>query len=298
MVAWLLLLCLPGPQDVKKLEERLAKDPDDPAANLAMGKYLAFEKGEWEKGLSHLARGSDKPLAEVAQKEIAGAEDAPAKIALADEWIKVSPKHPKNRQAIHDHATSWYAQAWKALVEGPEKKRLRAKLHQIAGFNPQVAVLKKSGSLPEHWGSGTPETVSWENGFVFDGQRSMRFVPTGREKEMWFSSLQSNPVPTPPPGAKVCFSARVFSNGTNEDFSMGFRFLNSDGKIVSNRDIPVDPDSPFWTPARTIEVVPIGAHRMDVWLKSKSSTGVSYVDAVSAKTEDGREYLRNGAFEK
>jgi hypothetical protein len=38
-------------QAVKSAENTLAEKPDDPAANLAMGKYLCFSKGEWEWGI-------------------------------------------------------------------------------------------------------------------------------------------------------------------------------------------------------------------------------------------------------
>ena len=47
---------------------RLSKSPDDSAANLELGRFYCFDRGDWEKGLSMLALGSDAALKKVAKK--------------------------------------------------------------------------------------------------------------------------------------------------------------------------------------------------------------------------------------
>src|SRR5439155_8519655 len=44
----------------------LKKQPDDPAANLAVGKYLCLSKGDWLDGLPYLAKSGDATLKELA----------------------------------------------------------------------------------------------------------------------------------------------------------------------------------------------------------------------------------------
>ena len=44
---------------IKPAADKLKKDPTDPDANLDVGKYLCFAKGNWEKGLPLLAAGSN-----------------------------------------------------------------------------------------------------------------------------------------------------------------------------------------------------------------------------------------------
>ena len=41
----------------------LQQDPEEPAGeSCSVGRYLCFSKGDWEKGLPLLARGSDETL--------------------------------------------------------------------------------------------------------------------------------------------------------------------------------------------------------------------------------------------
>ena len=66
------------------------KIPDDPAANLTLGKYLCFSRGDWQQGFSRLAKGSDPVLAELASKGLVNPTDAAVQEALGDDWWKAS----------------------------------------------------------------------------------------------------------------------------------------------------------------------------------------------------------------
>jgi hypothetical protein len=50
--------------------EKLRTDPQDPSANLEVGKYLCFFRSDWEKGLGSLARGNNPELKALALREI------------------------------------------------------------------------------------------------------------------------------------------------------------------------------------------------------------------------------------
>jgi hypothetical protein len=49
---------------------KLKTAPDDPAANLAVGSYYCFSKGDWPRGLPLLAKGSDANLKQPAMLEL------------------------------------------------------------------------------------------------------------------------------------------------------------------------------------------------------------------------------------
>ncbi len=68
----------------------LAKTPDDPEANLALGRYLCFTKGDWAEGFAHLARGSDATLKDLAAKSVANPQDAAGQAELGEAWAQAA----------------------------------------------------------------------------------------------------------------------------------------------------------------------------------------------------------------
>ena len=70
---------------VRAAEDRLAANPDDADACLVVGRWYCFSRGDWEKGLNLLAKGSDASLKSVAAAEV-GAKPTTAdeKVALGD----------------------------------------------------------------------------------------------------------------------------------------------------------------------------------------------------------------------
>jgi peptidyl-prolyl cis-trans isomerase B (cyclophilin B) len=70
----------------------LAATPDDPAANEARGRFLAFGRGDWTAGLPLLAKGADAALKDVAAKDAAHPEDVGSKAAVADAWWQAAQK--------------------------------------------------------------------------------------------------------------------------------------------------------------------------------------------------------------
>lgn len=90
----------------------LAKSPDDPRANYEVGRYKALIKGDWDGGLPHLAKGSDKALKTLAEKDMAGGLFVEAQVVLADGWSELAEKSsglPKRR--MQQRAVYWYSEA-------------------------------------------------------------------------------------------------------------------------------------------------------------------------------------------
>lgn len=102
---------------VQPLETVLAKSPGDPNANLQLGKFLCFRKGDWTNGLPHLAKGSDEGLKAAAVKEIGCNGDSGATFDAAAAWWNVADLtvDPNDLPVIRLHARQLYAQAFPNL---------------------------------------------------------------------------------------------------------------------------------------------------------------------------------------
>src|SRR5262249_24217751 len=121
---------------VKPFADKLLEDPRDPEANLVMGRYQALTKGNWEKGLPLLARGSDAALKALAAKDLAAPEDAAAQLAVAEGWWKAAAGQdgdPKIQLLVR--AFSWYQQA-AAHLEGKQREQVDARMKAIMDALP------------------------------------------------------------------------------------------------------------------------------------------------------------------
>ena len=106
-------------------------EPDDAEANQVVGAYYCFVKGQWEKGLPILARGSDLSLAELAVRELDRPTHPDQQVALADSWWQVSDRATKYRTAIRQRAADWYHQALPQLTPGLELVRAEVRMRQV-----------------------------------------------------------------------------------------------------------------------------------------------------------------------
>jgi hypothetical protein len=99
-----------------KAREALSKKPEDSRSHLALGRYLCLCRGQWDKGLPHLARGSDAEYREVALLEnqaMVGNQGSKELEKLGDEWTDLLKK--KKGDALfdraRDRAIEWYRKA-------------------------------------------------------------------------------------------------------------------------------------------------------------------------------------------
>lgn len=136
----------------KDLAERIARDreklkesPDDPAANLAVGRYECFTRGQWRSGLPHLARGSDPALKQAAQAELDAAESTqPATLVrVADLWWDLANKQPeaRSRTAVISHALGFYQKSLNG-VTGLQKTLVEKRIAQA-----KSALIAASGRI-------------------------------------------------------------------------------------------------------------------------------------------------------
>lgn len=97
-------------KEIQPAVERLKQAPNDPAANLIVGKYICFTKGDWHDGLAKLAACDDAAIRELAAREVAGLAEPSEKLKVADGWWELSQKDEKHKQPIQAHAADLYQQ--------------------------------------------------------------------------------------------------------------------------------------------------------------------------------------------
>jgi hypothetical protein len=123
---------------LRKARETLESDPVDGAANVLVGQFLCAVKGDWERGLPMLAKGSDPTVAALAQKELAGPMDPAAQAAVGDGWWDLSEKEASPvKERFKEHAGIWYAKAVEKLL-GLNKSKTEKRLAEC-----RVAALLK-----------------------------------------------------------------------------------------------------------------------------------------------------------
>ncbi len=135
--------------EIKKLEpsiEKLKESPDDPEANLVVGRYECFVKGDWNKGLPMLAKSSDETLKAAVKLESEATE--PEQIAkVADAWWAVSDKEkaPAAKVAIKVHASELYGKALPNLT-GVAKAAAEKRITQSTAESEASGIQLKSQS--------------------------------------------------------------------------------------------------------------------------------------------------------
>lgn len=301
-----LLAILMVPQDqvpavVKKAELTLASTPEDPAANLVVGKYLAFFRGLYDQAMPHLAKSSDEFLSEVAKRELAGADP----VSIGNDWWKgsaevevkvmeglkgISTVSAKKdlasvRGAMKERALHWYAKAWPGIQAPAEREALRAK---VLGF--LRSPVGKVGALPKQFhdmpGVKNPKGSGADSSLA-RGRVSLKVAPG--------ASLRAGEFPASP-DSKIVLSCYVLSNGTDSlKDTVRVRFFSKKGGITHVGKFATS-DHPFWTKLEVEIVAPAGTDHIDLNVFSESTKGELWVDDLSLKI-DGKEALQAGSFE-
>ncbi|MEK6234199.1 MAG: NPCBM/NEW2 domain-containing protein, partial [Planctomycetales bacterium] len=129
--------------------EARKQTPNDPAANLALGRFYCFDKGDWDVGLPMLALGEDEVLREAAQLDLTWPADPVTLQKLGRRWWQAAedqkPRAVAN--AVRIRAYRAYREAFSKLdKEGREglRKQMQAMQGKLA---PHVA--RYLSNMPE-----------------------------------------------------------------------------------------------------------------------------------------------------
>jgi hypothetical protein len=109
----------------------LEKDPLDPAANLTVGKYRCFVHGQWTRGISMLALGSDATLQDLAVKQLKAVSGADAQLALGDAWWELAEREAGAvKDNLQSQAATWYQRVVPGLA-GSKKEQVENRLKAV-----------------------------------------------------------------------------------------------------------------------------------------------------------------------
>jgi hypothetical protein len=122
--------------EMKAASEILEANPNDPEANLIVGRFLCLAKGDWENGIAKLALSSDETLKSLASME---QETLPDSLALADGWWKYSESiEGVLRIQAQSHAAEWDRRALPNLT-GINKSKVEQRIASVMSTVPVLA---------------------------------------------------------------------------------------------------------------------------------------------------------------
>lgn len=115
---------------IKPSLDALKLKPADPDANLAVGKYFCFVKGQWEKGVVMLALGKDSNLKKLSEKELASPTEYDKQLELGDAWWDYAGQASQGKARIQVRAAHWYRLASPKLT-GLNKAKAEKRVAEV-----------------------------------------------------------------------------------------------------------------------------------------------------------------------
>ncbi len=124
----------------------LKEKPNDPEANEAVGKRLAFDDNDWSAGLKHLAKAADADLQKAALADQAGAAEPSKTSTLGDLWWNLAEgaESARDKAGYRSRAVFWYTRALAGL-NGLAKARVEKRLKD-AGEAALTAAAAQTGA--------------------------------------------------------------------------------------------------------------------------------------------------------
>ncbi|MEK6262537.1 MAG: hypothetical protein AABP62_28405 [Planctomycetota bacterium] len=127
---------------VTKAKAALAKSPDDAAAHATYGRYLCLLAGDWDKGMPHLAQGTDSKLTTVARQDLGQRTTPEEQLGLADAWWALGQSEAgAEKQQLLLRANEWYVTASENL-KGLSRTKADQRIDAIAKLYPNAVELQ------------------------------------------------------------------------------------------------------------------------------------------------------------
>ena len=145
-------------QKYRSALERLATDPDDAAAHGKAGFFYCFEKGDFEQGLPHLAKGNQSSLADLARRELALGDSPDDRVKLANDWLHLAER--MDNEYAREWAVFRLRQAI-ANLDGLEKRRAQNRLAQIRLADPARIAFEQTWTVK--WSGKNPNWKTWSD---------------------------------------------------------------------------------------------------------------------------------------
>lgn len=136
----------------------LKTSPDDPAANLAAGRFHLLVKNDAARGLTHLAKGNDAALAAAAKLELANPQTPEEQEQLADAWWNLAAKDDdkETQKKLQARSMAWYQRAQPGL-KGLAAAKADKRLHELADAGVQPADINLDLGIFDDSPTATPK---------------------------------------------------------------------------------------------------------------------------------------------
>jgi len=135
----------------QKLQAALAAvkaNPNDPEANLYLGRLYCFEQSDWPRGLPHLAQSADPELAKLAAEDLKAPKDAPDRLKLADAWWDLAQtRKGEEKDALMLRAGQWYKAALPDVSSSLEKVKAEKRLAEVAQIETSIDAAKPPAAV-------------------------------------------------------------------------------------------------------------------------------------------------------
>ncbi|MCH8922173.1 MAG: hypothetical protein IIA67_03360, partial [Planctomycetes bacterium] len=165
--------------------ETLKTDPEDPDANLAVGRFRCLNQDDWNRGLPLLARGSDTMLRAAAIGDLNNPTAAEDRAKVGDAWWDAAQAARSEQQRAYlMRANHWYKQADVELV-GLKKLRVTQRLKDFEALAVEEIKRQEKAALDEMLRRSKPRrgmvgmvTVDGkDSGLILTYQLGKRFSP-------------------------------------------------------------------------------------------------------------------------
>ncbi|HVR84819.1 MAG TPA: hypothetical protein VMU54_10950 [Planctomycetota bacterium] len=136
-------------RDVATMKEEYQKVKSDldkvtPADPEAVGRYLCFVRGDWEKGLLTLSLGAKGALKSAVDKDLGKPREADPQAETGDGWYELAQKEKSGwkKNKILSRAQYWYEQA-AATASGLTRVKVEKRLDDLEALKPGFVNLLK-----------------------------------------------------------------------------------------------------------------------------------------------------------
>jgi len=145
---------------VKPFVDTLKKDAKDAKANYEVGNYYAIVRGQWDKGLPLLAKGSHEVLAAIARLDLANKGGWADCKLIGEKWTKEAPHFLGYKSTVHVllRAYHWYQQAFAdpTITEAGRKEIEKAMLAVNEQLPPELRAGEIAVELKRFTGHNGP----------------------------------------------------------------------------------------------------------------------------------------------
>lgn len=118
-------------REVATAREKLKAAPDDPQANLTVGRHLCLFHGLWDEGLPLLAKGGEAKPAPLARQDLTPPADVKAQLAVGDGWSGLTEDlTDRAKKHLYERALAWYEVA-APNVAAKDKPKLDEKTIEV-----------------------------------------------------------------------------------------------------------------------------------------------------------------------